>query len=84
MITVFTQPGCQHCTLAKTYLEACEIPFEEINIRTDADALAMMKAAGHREVPQLYVGQNLLVEGGNAGLQELSKAEIEERVLRLS
>lgn len=84
MITVYTQPGCPHCVLAKKYLDQLEIPYREINIRADDEALALMRAAGHTEVPQLYVGSTLLVKGGNAGLRKLSKADIEELVSVLS
>lgn len=83
MITVYSKPNCPHCVQAKTYLAGSGIPFDEVDVSADDEALAFLRERGHRSVPQLYVGEILLVEGGNAGLRELSPAEILARVAEI-
>lgn len=71
MITVYSKPNCPHCDQAKAYLTANRIKFEVIDVTQDPAALAFIKDRGHRSVPQLYLGDELLVEGGNATLQRM-------------
>lgn len=79
MITVYSKPNCPHCVAAKNYLSKHEIEFHVKDVSVDEDALKFLKGRGHKSVPQLYVGDKLLVEGGNAGLQKLSADEIRSR-----
>lgn len=41
-VLLFTQPGCLSCELMRIYLEAREIPFQELDIGTDLDARRSM------------------------------------------
>jgi glutaredoxin len=79
MITVFSKPNCPHCVTAKTYLASNGIAFEEVDVSADDDALAFLRERGHRSVPQIYVGETLLVEGGSDGLRSLTADEIRTR-----
>lgn len=80
MITVYSKPNCPHCVRAKDFLTRHQIAFETVDVTADADALAFIKGRGHQTVPQLYVGEKILVEGGNAALQQLSADQVRDRV----
>jgi glutaredoxin len=83
MITLYGKEGCGYCTKAKALLLQHDINFVEIRIDEDADAKAFILEEGHKTVPQLYVGDMLLVEGGYTGLAALPKSLIELRVQEL-
>jgi glutaredoxin len=65
---------------AKNYLTRHEIEFQTVDVTENAQALDFIKARGHKTVPQLYVGETVLVEGGNAALQQLKPEQVRERV----
>jgi glutaredoxin len=80
MLVVYTMNSCIYCNKAKSYLESCDISFEEKNISTDKQAKDFLLAEGHKTIPQIYYNDKLLVEGGANGLMSLSKEEIQERM----
>ena len=84
MITVYSKPYCPHCVAAKNYLSKHEIAFDVKDVSLDENALQFLRDRDHKSVPQLYVDDRLLVEGGNAGLQKLGPDEIRARVATLS
>jgi len=84
MITIYTKDFCPFCTQAKTLLEQNNIPFEEVNIGTDSQARDFVVNAGHRTVPQLYVKDKLLVEGGYQGLAKVPVETIKQRIEELN
>ena len=65
---------------AKTYLTIHAIPFEEVDVMQDANALAFLRERGHRTVPQIYVGDQLLFPGGNAELQSLTADQVRAKL----
>lgn len=83
MITVYTKPNCPYCDRAKNYLTSLDIPYETVDITVNNTAKNFLKEQGHRTVPQIYNGSQLLVEGGWSGLVELTEAEIRERAAGL-
>jgi glutaredoxin 3 len=80
MITVYSKTHCPYCVKAKNYLQSRNINFREVNIEEDAEAREFILEQGHRTVPQLYVGDRLLVADGWQGLSRLSTEEIMERI----
>jgi glutaredoxin len=81
MITLYSKPNCPHCVQSKAYLDRHAIPYRTVDVIADPAALAFIKETkGHKTVPQLYVGDTLLVEGGNSGLQKLAPEEVTRRV----
>lgn len=55
-ITVFSKPGCSHCTRAKTALSEAGLPFEEIELGKAGLSLATLAAVtGQNTTPQVYV-----------------------------
>ena len=55
MITIYSKPNCMACNFSKKYLEGKGIPFEEIDVFQDAEALAMLRDAGYSEMPVVEV-----------------------------
>ncbi|HEX4946202.1 MAG TPA: glutaredoxin family protein [Blastocatellia bacterium] len=57
-IKIYTTTWCPDCRVAKKYLDAKGIAYEEINIETDPDAAAFVMSvnAGKRKVPTFVVG----------------------------
>lgn len=84
MITVYSKNNCPHCASAKQYLENKNINYREVNIELDPAAREFVIAQGHKSVPQIYVGEHLLVAGGWQGLSKMSSDEIMDRIIEFS
>ena len=82
MITVYSKTNCPHCVNAKRYLENLNINYREVNIEQDSQAREFILNQGHRSVPQIYIDQQLLVEGGWSALSQISSEEIIDRINR--
>ncbi len=55
-VTVFTKPGCPHCTRAKAVLNANNLKFEEIELGTNGVSYSSLSAVtGKGTTPQVYV-----------------------------
>ena len=76
MIIVYSKNNCAYCGMAKNFLRARNIMFQEINIDHDADAREFMIHQGHKTMPQIYVDGRLFVEGGWTGLSKMSAQDI--------
>ena len=50
-ITVYSKPNCHSCEFAKKYLDNKGVPFEEIDVFQDAEALAMLRDEGFSQMP---------------------------------
>lgn len=86
MLTLYTSPECSRCHLAKQWLDTHEIRYEVVDVTKNNNALNFIKEQGHRTVPQIYLGNEVLVEGGYEGLSNqdptLLKEIIELKELR--
>lgn len=80
MITVYSKNHCPYCVNAKQFLQSKNINYKEINIENDVEAKNFIVSQGHKSVPQIYVGTQLLVTGGWQGLSQLSTEEILKRI----
>ncbi len=76
MITIYSKAQCQFCDMAKSLLKSKDIPFKEIRVDEDAEAMSFIKAEGHRSVPQIYKDGKLFVKGGYQGLKQLNDQEL--------
>ena len=56
MITIFSKPNCVRCEMAKRYLNDKGVPFEEIDVFQDAEALAMLRDKGFSQMPVVDTG----------------------------
>ena len=80
MITIYSKEGCPYCVKAKDLLEDYSIEHTVVKIDEDEVAKDFVVGEGHRTVPQLYVKETLLVEGGYDGLSAVPKVILEMRV----
>lgn len=56
-VKLYSKPGCGPCIATKRAFEARGIPFEEIDLSKDAEALRfVMEDLGYRAPPVVYVG----------------------------
>lgn len=84
MIKVYTSHSCFYCTRAKNYLDNLDIDYETLNIQENSTARDFFMKSGFRTVPQIFVDDQLLCEGGSDGLVKMSKKDIQDKVLELS
>ncbi len=80
MITVYSKPNCPYCVQAKKLLERWDIEFTMVDVTEDAKSMEFIKSRGHRSVPQLYIDDMILVEGGFQGLEKMTKQQIMEKI----
>lgn len=76
MLTVYSKTVCPYCVNAKNWLKMKKIPFTEVNVEEDTKARERMQALGLRTVPQIFIGDELFVEGGYSGLVKLSDDDL--------
>ena len=68
MLTIYSKNNCSYCNQAKDFLRKRGIAFKEIKLDENQEALAFIRAEGHRTVPQIYQGTELYVANGFIGL----------------
>ena len=73
MFKIFTQDGCSYCELAKITLMENDVSFEVINIKDNAQALAVLRLKNLRTVPQIWDGD--LHIGGYEDLKKYLKKQ---------
>ena len=55
MIKVYSKPNCMQCSFAKKYLDNKGVPFKEIDVFKDKEALAMLRDKGFSQMPVVDV-----------------------------
>ena len=50
-ITVYSKPNCMSCEFAKRYLNDKGVPFDEVDVFENAEALQMLRDEGYAELP---------------------------------
>jgi len=83
-ITIYSKPDCRYCVAAKMFLDANRIDYNEVDIAQEQDKKDWLVGQGFRSVPQIFIGDELFVNGGYAGLKEMSREKIIERINKLS
>ena len=73
MFKMITQDGCSYCELAKILFMENDISFEVINIKDNAQALAVLSLKNLRTVPQIWDGD--LHIGGYEDLKKYLKKQ---------
>lgn len=76
MLTVYSKTNCPACVNAKNLLTKYNINFNEVKIDENPEAKEFVLAEGHRQVPQIYNGDELFVQGGWLGLMKMSESDI--------
>lgn len=79
-LAVYLKPVCGNCKQAKNFLETNGIPFQEIDIVADEAAKQFMQSQGHERFPQIYLNGKPFVEGGWAGLSQMTIQEIQDKL----
>jgi len=83
MITVYSKPAtCYYCIQTAKWLTAHGFEFHEVDVTADPKALEFIKSRGHQTVPQIYLGETLLVEGGYTGMIKLGATALHERLAK--
>lgn len=59
--TIFSKPGCSHCTRAKEAMEKANMPYEEIELGSHGLSLSTLRVVtGRQTTPQVYIeGQHI-------------------------
>ena len=84
MLTVYSKNYCPFCDKAKHILKTKNIAYTEINIDEDQESREWLIAQGHRTAPQIYLGDELFVEGGYQGLVKMTEEDIQQRTGELN
>ncbi len=73
-ITVYSRPGCPYCYLLRRGLRRRGLTFTEINIWTDPQAAAAVRAVadGNETVPTVHVADQWLVNAKAAKVDQLA------------
>lgn len=80
MLIVYSKNNCSFCVQAKNYLKQKNIEFQEVRIDEDIKAKEFILEKGHRTVPQIYLNDDLFVEGGYQGLIKLTENQLKEKL----
>ncbi len=70
-VTLYTKSACVQCTATKRKLRQHSIPFVEINLETDPDALAYVKSLGYQSAPVIITALNEHFSGYRPDLLKL-------------
>ncbi|MBP7967755.1 thioredoxin family protein [Candidatus Woesebacteria bacterium] len=71
-VKVFSTPTCPYCYMAKDYLKAKNIAFEDIDVTRDRNqAMAMVERSGQMGVPQLWIDDEVVVGFNTSKIEEL-------------
>lgn len=72
LVKVFSTPTCPYCYMAKDYLKAKGIQFEDIDVSRDRNqAMAMVERSGQMGVPQLWIDDEVVVGFNTSKIEEL-------------
>ena len=70
MIKIYTKDYCPYCGMAKRLLGALGLDFEEIDLKSDQEAImALVQKTGMRTLPQIFVEDKLI--GGYDDLKSI-------------
>ncbi len=58
MVTLYTLPACVQCDSTKRLLTKNEIPYQEIDLSQDPEALAMVRELGYTAAPVVMAGED--------------------------
>ena len=76
-ITIYTKDYCPYCVKAKSLLSSLGANYEEVDITNSPDTIMeLVKKAGMRTVPQIFVGDECL-----GGYDSIAKLHEEGKLL---
>jgi glutaredoxin 3 len=72
-VVLYTTASCSFCRLAKAWLTAHSVPYQEVDVSDDVARTALVeRSGGQRTVPQIFVGE--VHVGGYSDLVALDAA----------
>lgn len=70
-VKIYTTPTCPYCAMAKEFLKANGIPYEEIDVSTSEEAAnEMIKKSGQMGVPVIEIDGQIIVGFDRAALRK--------------
>jgi len=80
MITVYSKPNCQQCSVTYRKLKSLDLPHESVDVTEDADALAFIRALGYQQAPVVVVREGAQIKEHWSGFRPdlLKKYEVKE------
>jgi glutaredoxin-like YruB-family protein len=61
-VVVYTTPTCEYCKMTKDYFRRHHIDFTEVDVSGDEEAAEKMVAkTGHLGVPQIFIGNDVVI-----------------------
>lgn len=80
-VKLYSKDPCPYCVRAKNFFEQKGIPFEEIDMTNDMDALnALKEKTGWKTVPMIFIGDELI--GGYTDLKALDDEGKLDQILK--
>ena len=71
-VTIYSTPTCVYCKMAKEFLTANNIEFEDHNVAEDEKARAeMVERSGQMGVPVIFIDDEMMVGFDEARMREL-------------
>ena len=50
-VTVYSKPDCMQCNFTKKWLKERNVPYTELNVEEDEEALSKVREMGYQAVP---------------------------------
>lgn len=73
-VKIFSTPTCSYCIMTKNYLKEKNIEFEDVDVSEDQEqAEKMFEKSHHMGVPQLWIGDDVVVGFDPEKINELLK-----------
>jgi len=70
-VIIYTTPNCPYCNMAKDFLEENKIGYRDVDVSADHDAAReMIKRSGMTGVPQLLIGEKLIIGFDKEAIKE--------------
>ena len=61
-ITIYTNPTCPYCAMAKDFFRDKKLPFKELDVSQDQkNAEEMIKLSGQMAVPVIQIGDEVII-----------------------
>lgn len=71
-VKIFSTPTCPYCHMAKDYLKSKKVSFEDVDVSIDqVQATAMVERSGEMGVPQLWIGDQIVIGFNKPVIDEL-------------
>lgn len=74
-VTVYSTPGCVQCKLSRTWLDKHDVPYVEVDLSEDQDALEMVRNLGYQAAPVIVASKQY--EGASAHWSGFIPANLE-------